>query len=32
MYKELVKKHIFSSTWRIYVAHWRIHVILHLTR
>ena len=31
MYKELFKKHTFSSTWRIYVAHERIHVIVHLT-
>ena len=31
MYKELFKKHRFSSTWRMYVAHGRIHVILHLT-
>ena len=31
MYKELFKKHLFSSTWRIYVALVRIHVILHLT-
>ena len=31
MYKELFKKHLFSSPWRIYVAHGRIHVILHLT-
>ena len=31
MYKELFKKKKNSSTWRIYVAHVRIHVILHLT-
>ena len=31
MYKESFKKHIFSSTWRISVAHGRIRVILHVT-
>ena len=30
-YKERFKKHIFSYTWRNYVAHGRSHVILHLT-
>ena len=31
--KELffLKKHIFSSSWHIYAAHGRIHVILHLS-
>ena len=31
MYNEFFKNIFFSSTWRIYVAHGRIHVILHLT-
>ena len=30
MYKENVKKRLFSSTWRISVAHGMIHMNLHV--
>ncbi len=31
MHKESFKTQLFSSTWRISVAHGRIHVILYVT-